>query len=153
MVFSLVEKHKLLLVEELPGQEYSIDCIFNNTGELLLYGVRQRTKTLNGICSIATIEQDKDKEFLEVIKSISKNYLFKYCINIQLKRDISGKLKLLEINPRMSGSLGSFIAAGCNIPILAIYPLLNTKETDITCKFDLCKMAHRVSFFKGDINV
>jgi carbamoyl-phosphate synthase large subunit len=112
---SLLNGFKLIAVEALPGKEYSIDCVFDSHTKLFFYGVREREEIRNGICHTAKFIVDTDKEFLAVIDKISELVKMKYNINIQVKRDVNGDLKLLEINPRISGSIGSFFSVGYNL--------------------------------------
>ncbi len=114
-----------MLLETLPGAEYSIDCVFNKESSLVFYGVREREFTRNGICHTAKFVVDQDNEFLEFINRVREEYSFRYNINIQARRDKKGRLKLLEINPRISGSIGSFVSAGYNLPALGLSLLLD----------------------------
>ncbi|MFH1547073.1 MAG: ATP-grasp domain-containing protein [bacterium] len=98
----------IIAVETLPGDEYSIDCVFNKDGELHFLGARQRKLTRSGICHTALFV-DKE-EFREFVSEVQKHINMRWNINIQAKRDKNGDLKLLEINPRISGSLDSFAA-------------------------------------------
>lgn len=112
---SLSKELKMMVLETLPGAEYSIDCIYHPDGGLVFYGVRERETTRNGICHTARFVVDSDGEFLSFIRRVNEFVKMRYNINIQAKRDKGGQLKLLEINPRMSGSLNSFFAAGYNL--------------------------------------
>jgi carbamoylphosphate synthase large subunit len=143
----------LLLIETLPGNEYSIDCVFCRRGYLKFYGVREREATKNGICHTAKFVVDSSYEFRHFIDSISNKIPMKYNINIQARRDKHGKLKLLEINPRISGSVGSFAAAGFNLPAMGLDFLLtdgqhhNPLITLITPSSYSTARAFRISHF------
>ncbi len=104
----------LMLVDELPGAEYSVDCVFSFDGHLVGYGVRERTVIRNGICQKATFIPDARGEFRDIIDQIAEKLRFRYCINLQLRRDVYGVLRLLEINPRTPGSIGAWLPAGIN---------------------------------------
>ena len=114
-VGDLLHDHAIIAVETLPGAEYSIDCVYDATHELAFYGVREREAIRNGICTTAKFVVDTDGEFLEFIHAIDRVLHFAYNINIQAKRDRHGQLKLLEINPRVSGSMESFDTVGHNL--------------------------------------
>jgi carbamoyl-phosphate synthase large subunit len=47
-----------------------------------------------------------------------------YVANVQAKRDAAGRPALLEVNPRMPGTLGLTIASGVDMPRLALAALL-----------------------------
>jgi hypothetical protein len=125
MANELFDQFELIALETLPGAEYSIDCLFGHDGQLVFYGARERETTRNGICSTARFVVDRDHEFREFIDQVSDFVTFRYNINIQAKRDREGKLKLLEINPRISGSLGSFLPAGYNLARAGVEMLLD----------------------------
>lgn len=150
---SMVSKLKLkeeevLLVEELPGQEYSIDCLFKQNGSLLFYGVREREFVRNGICDIAKFITDSSGEFLTLINTITKHIKLKFNINIQVKRDTNNKLKLLEINPRISGSIDAFCSVGYNLPDMGLQLLVNNKIPNILTptEYPLTRI-HRITHF------
>ena len=46
-----------------------------------------------------------------------------YVANVQVKRDAAGRPALLEVNPRMPGTLGLTIASGVDMPRLALAAL------------------------------
>ena len=114
-VSDLLAGHEIIALETLPGTEYSIDCVFDRDHGLAFYGVRERETIRNGICSTARFVVDADDEFRRFVGAISDVVTFRYNINIQAKRDRDGALKLLEINPRISGSLESFGTVGHNL--------------------------------------
>jgi predicted ATP-grasp superfamily ATP-dependent carboligase len=150
---SMLERLKceLLLVEELPGDEYSVDCVFGEDFSLVFYAVRERFKIKNGICDTARFIIDKTGEFKEVLELLQTKLKFKYNTNIQLKRDKGNKLKLLEINPRISGSLGSVHQAGYNLVGMTTDLILRnlSKKQEVTPTSYNNDSAYRVSHFIG----
>lgn len=149
---SLIKGSKLMALETLPGEEYSIDCVFDSNGKLFFYGVREREEIRNGICHTAKFIVDSDKEFFSVINKVTKFVKMKYNINIQVKRDINGDLKLLEINPRISGSIGSFFSVGHNLVGMGMDALnqnsLNVYDELTPADYDKSH-SYRVSHFVG----
>lgn len=149
---SLIKGFKLMAVETLPGKEYSIDCVFDSHARLLFYGVREREEIRNGICHTAKFIVDRDNEFLAVIDKIGGFVKMKYNINIQVKRDVNGSLKLLEINPRISGSIGSFLSVGYNLVGMGMDALnqngLNEYDELTPANYDKSR-SYRVSHFVG----
>lgn len=111
---SVMNDNKLLFVENLPGAEYSIDCVFHNS-LLTCYGVRHRALIKNGICQNAEFIHDIHGEFRDAIDLLFRDIPVNFNINVQLKRDERGTLKLLEVNPRVSGSLDSFSPHSINM--------------------------------------
>jgi carbamoyl-phosphate synthase large subunit len=53
-------------------------------------------------------------------------------IGIQVKRNAAGEALLLEVNPRVQGTIVAGLGAGINLPLLAIHQELGMSiETDI----------------------
>jgi len=139
--------HKML-VETLPGAEYSIDCIFESSGAFLFYGVREREMTRSGICHTAKFIPDSGGEFCEFIAAINRWVSFRHIINIQAKRDKDGALKLLEINPRVPGSIGSWRPVGYNLVGMMLDMLWgNGRRGDLTPEEYIVPHTFRVSRF------
>lgn len=102
----------LLVTEYLPGKEYSVDCVCKNGTSYILIP-RQRVETSMGVSSVALIE--KNEELIKYSKEIISSLNLSYNINIQFKYSDEGKPKLIEINPRVSGSLVANYGAGINM--------------------------------------
>lgn len=102
--------------ELLTGDEYTIDCLSDNNGNLIYSMGRIRKATRNGIST--TTEFVADDEFITYAKLISDCLSIKGAWFFQMKRDKSGKLKLLEVAPRVAGTMGLARARGVNLPLL-----------------------------------
>jgi carbamoyl-phosphate synthase large subunit len=125
----ILDKYSVIAVELLPGSEYSFDCVFDSCGRLIRYFVREREVIRNGICHTAKFVVDTDREFLTFIQEITRSFQLNYNINVQAKRDMYGQLKLLEINPRISGSVGSFLPGGADLVKLGLDLLLSKRDS------------------------
>jgi len=109
---------ELLVCEYLPGEEYSIDCLAEN-GVLKIALPRLRQKMNNGISVKG--EFQNDKAIIDYCNTIITILKLHGNIGIQLKRNIDGEALLLEINPRVQGSIVAGLGAGVNLPLLAIH--------------------------------
>lgn len=109
---TLAKIPELLVTEYLPGTEYSVDCVCKN-GITYFCTPRQRIETSMGVSSISLIE--KNEALIAYSKEMISALNLSYNINIQFKYSKSGKPKLIEINPRVSGSLVSNYGAGINM--------------------------------------
>jgi carbamoyl-phosphate synthase large subunit len=107
----------LLVSEYLPGDEYSVDCLADE-GTAKLIVPRVRNKMVNGISVKGSFVNDS--EIISYCKSIIQVLQLHGNIGIQVKRDAEGKALLLEINPRVQGTISSALGAGINLPLLAI---------------------------------
>lgn len=108
---------ELLVMEYLPGPEYSVDSLVKN-GESLIIVPRRRVETKLGVSSVGVVE--RNEEVMELAREINEIFKFDYNINIQLKYSANGTPKLIEINPRVSGTICLSSMAGPNLPYLAI---------------------------------
>jgi carbamoyl-phosphate synthase large subunit len=108
---------ELLVSEYLPGTEFSVDSLVR-AGETLVMVPRSRTQTKLGISSTGVVE--KDDAVMAAASAINRALGFDYDINVQLKYAADGVPKLVEINPRVSGTICLSVAAGPNLPYLAV---------------------------------
>ena len=108
---------QLLVSEYLPGEEYSVDCLAKN-GEALLIVPRLRSKMINGI----SVEGEfvKEENIITYCTQIIKELQLHGNIGIQVKKSAAGQFLLLEINPRVQGTISAAVGAGINLPALAV---------------------------------
>jgi len=118
---------ELLVTEYLPGEEYSVDCLANH-GEVKLVVPRLRAKMLNGISVEGEFVNDKD--IITYCTQIIRELQLHGNIGIQVKRSLDGRAVIIEINPRVQGTIVAGLGAGINLPVLAIKQELNLPTTD-----------------------
>lgn len=95
----------------LPGQEFTVDCFTNKSGELLFSKARERKRIKNGI-SVRTEESNIDTQ--SIANEINKKIEFSGAWFFQVKLDGNNNPKLLEVAARLGGSSGLFRAKGVN---------------------------------------
>ena len=117
-----------VICEYLPGNEYTVDCFTNKQGELLFCNPRIRTRLMNGITARGK-NVKLTVEFSDIINSLNSRLKFRGYWYVQLKRDVNGQLKLLEICTRFAGSFAISKGKGVNLPLLALCDIsgLDTK--------------------------
>jgi carbamoyl-phosphate synthase large subunit len=108
---------ELLISEFLPGEEYSVDCLAK-AGESVLIIPRLRKKMQNGISIEGEIIEEKS--IIAYCESIIKELNLHGNIGIQVKKSMTGEYLILEINPRVQGTISAIIGAGVNLPVLAV---------------------------------
>ena len=108
---------QLLISEYLPGSEYSVDCLADD-GETILAVPRRRTKMVQGISVEGEFVNDND--VIGYCSRIIFELKLTGNIGIQVKESYSGKKLILEINPRVQGTISAALGAGINFPVLAI---------------------------------
>ena len=123
---------ELLISEYLPGEEYSVDCIAKH-GQPVLIVPRLRKRMINGI----SVEGEfvKDETIISYCIQIITALSLHGNIGIQVKRSATGQFLILEINPRVQGTISAALGAGVNLPELAVKQELNlpisSKELEV----------------------
>ena len=109
----------MVICEYLPGEEYTVDCFTNRDGQLIFCNPRVRSRLMNGITARGS-DVPCTGEFREVMDGLNRKIAFRGYWYAQLKRDRSGRLKLLEICTRFAGSFAISKGKGINLPLLAL---------------------------------
>lgn len=115
---SLSKPNNLLILEYLPGEEYTVDCFTNIKGELVCACPRKRLRMKNGI-SMAC-EAIEDSKILEIAVLINKKIQNKGGWFFQLKKRKSEEYVLLEVSSRIGGTSAFTRALGVNLPLLTV---------------------------------
>lgn len=110
---------RYIIQEYLSEREYTVDVLMDKNGENAIAIVpRERIRTESGISTIGRTVKN------EIITSIAEEAAITLGIsgpaNIQVKLDKTGNAKIIEINPRFAGTTPLSVAAGVNIPDLAV---------------------------------
>jgi len=133
--FYLQKDPTLLVLEYLPGKEYTIDCFTNRNGELLFAEGRIRNRISNGISVNSRVIINDT--FLEFARIISANLKFRGVWFFQLKEREDGEMVLMEISPRIAGTMGLFRAAGVNFTQLSLFDRMNYDVSVIYNDFEI----------------
>ena len=110
-----------LYCEYLPFDEYTVDCFTNRKGELLFWAPRERRRVMNGISVNTVPVREGLDEFEVIVEKINANMRFRGAWFVQLKRNKSGELCLLEVASRFGGSSSLFRLKGVNFALLSLY--------------------------------
>ena len=120
--FYLSKNSELLILEYLPGREYTIDCFTNRHGKLLFAMGRQRIRISNGISvSSKTVNNPK---FIELAEKINKVLSFQGVWFFQVKENTDGEFVLMEIAPRIAGTMGLSLGLGVNFAQLSLFDMM-----------------------------
>jgi hypothetical protein len=110
----------LIILEYLPGNEFTIDCFTNFKRELLFIGPRLRNRISNGI-SVNTSTINVKNKFEGLANTINENLVFNGSWFFQVKERLDGTLVIMEIASRLAGSSSVYRIKGVNFALLNIY--------------------------------
>jgi carbamoyl-phosphate synthase large subunit len=112
----------LILQELLPGTELSLDVLARADGGVVAVVPRTRLKVDSGIavagCTVA------DPALDELGRGVAAQVGLTSVANVQVKQHADGGYRLLEVNPRLPGSMPLTVAAGVDMPSLALADVL-----------------------------
>jgi carbamoyl-phosphate synthase large subunit len=106
-----------IVMEYLPYEEYSVDLLAKH-GEVTIAIPRLREKIVDGISVKSVIVKEDD--VIEYASCIVNKLGLHGNIGVQVRRDNLHQPKIIEINPRIQGTIVHCTAAGVNLPYLAI---------------------------------
>lgn len=109
-----------LVLEYLPGKEYTVDCFTDRHGNLLYAAARERHRIKDGI-SVNTSFCPKQEDFIALAENINRHIRFRGAWFYQVKRDKKGELCLLEIASRLGGSSLLSRAVGVNLALMTLF--------------------------------
>ncbi len=115
---------ELIIMEYLPGEEYSVDVLADN-GRFISAIPRSRDHIKMGISFVGTAV--RDKEIIDYSERIVEGLKLNGNIGLQFKRDNNGIPKIIESNPRVQGTIVLCTAAGENMVYEAVKLSLGEK--------------------------
>jgi len=118
---------ELLVMEYLPGKEYSVD-VLADTGTTTIVIPRSRDKVKGGISFVGVTENNE--EIIEHSKKIVEQLRLHGNIGLQFKLDSDGVPKIIESNPRVQGTIVLCTAAGINMVYNAVKLAMGEQITD-----------------------
>ena len=113
----------LLALEYLPGPEYTVDCFTDKSGRLRYVSSRVRARTSNGISVNSKFVEDD--RFIKFANTINDNLSFRGVWFFQVKERANGQLVLMEIAPRIAGTMALDRCRGVNLVLLSLYDALD----------------------------
>ena len=112
-----------IISELLPGQEYTIDCFTNRKRELVVASMRMRKRIKTGI-SVNSVIVELPAEVKQIADAINEKIVFDGVWFFQVKLDRNGHYKLLEMAPRVAGSMSTSRVRGFNYILNTVYQLM-----------------------------
>lgn len=116
--YALPRTEAPIIQEFLSGDEYTVDCLSDMQGKPLGAVPRRRIEVKGGVSWRGATERARDVEELARKAVAFLGLQGPACL--QARRDAQGRPKIFEINPRIGGTTSLTIAAGVDIPRLAV---------------------------------
>lgn len=107
-----------LIQEYLPGEELSVDLYVRTDGHVIAAVPRRRDRIDSGVAVAGRTV--RDDEAVTLATQVAAATDVRGVANVQVRRRTDGVLALLEVNPRVPGSLVLTAAAGANLIDLAL---------------------------------
>lgn len=123
---------EMMLVEYMPGSEYTVDLLADN-GEVLYQVGRENTVSLMSIAQESVLVPNKHA--YEVTKSIVRLLKMDGNIGFDFMKNGEGLPVLMDINPRITATVSVIAAGGVNLPYLRIKQLLGEKLPELTVNY------------------
>ena len=130
-----VDLKDYVICEYLPGEEYTVDCLTDKDGKLRVISPRSRQRLMAGV-SVAGRTEELTPEIRHIAETINSKLDFCGLWWFQVKKDVNGKLKLLEVSVRCAGTMALTRVRGINLPLLSVYTAMGydiTVEPNTYC--------------------
>ncbi len=123
-----VDWSKYVICEYLPGEEYTVDCLTDRDGHLLGAFPRSRKRLLAGV-TVSGQTEPLTPEIEHIARLINSRLKFQGLWYFQIKKDVEGKWKLLEVSTRCAGTMCLTRGRGVNLPLLSVYLMMGRPVT------------------------
>ena len=117
---ALSEGIEYSICEYLPGEEFTVDCFTDIHGVLRFINPRTRDRIRAGI-AVRSHSLDTDDEITAIAEDINSKLTFNGAWFFQIKKNRSGQYRLMEIAPRIAGTMCLSRSLGINMPLLTLY--------------------------------
>jgi carbamoyl-phosphate synthase large subunit len=137
---------ELVVMEYLPGREYSVDVLARGdaVGPVV---PRTRSRTRAGISFEGTVEAND--RLIEETGAICRRLGLEYAVNLQFRYDADGEPRLIEINPRVAGTVIMSVGAGANVPYYAVKYALGEAVPDPEIRWGTRMVRYWQELFHG----
>ena len=136
-----------MIQEYIPGQIYDVLCLVDHGNVIAaMTQIREVTYPLSGGvgANIVVVDDDNLKQYaIEILKHISWNGP----CQVEVKKDSrDGSYKLIEINPKLWGTLDLAIQAGFNFPLWAVMLASSKLPSDFCPPVPRIGMKYKIVF-------
>lgn len=117
---ALSDDSTLIICEYLPGVEYTVDCFTDRHGVLRICKLRDRQRIRAGIAVRSSV-LNADLRVQKIAETINRQLHFRGAWFFQLKKNAAEEYRLMEISPRVPGTMGISRNCGINFPMLTLF--------------------------------
>lgn len=136
--------------EYLPGREVTVDCFTDRHGALRYVGPRTRDRIRSGI-AVRSRFLPEDPGIRDIAEDLNRRFRFNGAWFFQLKENGQGQYRLMEVAPRIAGTMGASRNRGVNMPLLTLYNMWGCDVDIIDNGNDLLLDRAFISRFKSGI--
>ena len=133
------KKNEFIIEKFIDGKEFTVDCVFDKKNTLIFALPRERIIKSN-LSIVGKIS--KNQKILNYINNLSTKLNFIGNVNIQVILDKKKNIHLIDINPRVSGSIIFSIMAGFD-PFLMAYSINNNLKINMPTKIKYDEIFYR----------
>jgi len=137
--------------EYLPGDEFTVDCFTDRHGKLRYIGQRTRERIRNGI-SVRSEFVPTENCVYKMAHELNERFYFTGAWFFQIKTSKDFKYKLLEVAPRIAGTMGLSRNKGINLPLLTLYDMLEIDVDIINNRNKLLVDRALISRYRSNID-
>ena len=148
---ALSEGQEYTICEYLPGEELTVDCFTDRHGSLLVVSPRSRERIRAGI-AVRSRNLPLTEELQSIAEDINRRLSFNGAWFFQVKKNAAGQFRLLEIAPRIAGTMGLTRNLGINMPLLTLYNFWGVDVSLIPNREDLLLDRAFISRFQTDLS-
>jgi hypothetical protein len=134
--FYISKNTDLLVMEYLPGEEFSVDCFTDHEGNLIFVGPRTRERVQMGI-SFRSNATPLSDELLIIATEINERVSLDGAWFFQTKADGDKRQKLIEFAPRQASTMGLYRHTGINFALLSFFNAKKQKVEILQNTYDI----------------
>ena len=148
---AVAEDETLVICEYLPGMEYTVDCFTDRYGKLRVVKLRDRERIRAGI-SVRSKELSVNNEIRDIANIINRKLKFRGAWFFQVKQKENKEYCLMEISPRVPGTMGLSRNTGVNFPLLTLFDFWEYDVDIVDNNYDIMLDRAFYNAYKIDIS-
>lgn len=122
---------EMMVMEFLPGTEYTVDLLADN-GQVLYAGCRRGLNVQSSIMLDGVVDDRPD--ILALCAAVVEALKLDGNIGFDIKLREDGTPVIMECNPRITAGIGAFLPAGLNLPYLCVKKLLGEPLPEVSVR-------------------